>query len=113
MQRHGIEHDNGAVLEPHPAPRGPGSQLFVDALARHADHLADLLLRDGDGLPLRFELPLLGQAEQRAGQPPRQVSQNPCSTWSLVQRSFAHKSSMNFIDSSGWLFTKGRKSRLS
>ena len=36
-----------------------------------------------------------------------------CSTWSLVVRSRAHKSSMNFIASAGWLRTKGMKSRRS
>ena len=36
-----------------------------------------------------------------------------CSTWSLVQRSRVHNSSMNFIASAGWLRTKGRNSRRS
>ena len=73
----GIQHDDRAVLEPHPIAAGPGAQLLVDALAGHADHLADLLLGDRDGPALRGRnVSLFRQAKQRAGQPSRQVLQD-------------------------------------
>src|SRR6266540_3017256 len=40
------EHGDAAALELYPAALFPRPQLLVGALARHADHLADLALRD-------------------------------------------------------------------
>lgn len=62
------------MLEPDPAAYRPRAELLVDALARHPDHLADLLLGDRDGAPLR--LVLVAQAQQRAGQTAGQVLQD-------------------------------------
>src|SRR4051812_925722 len=75
-QNLGIQHDDGAMLQTHPVATGPGTQLLVDALSRHADHLADLLLGDRDGPALRCGRVLFGQPDQRTGQPPRQVLQD-------------------------------------
>src|SRR5258706_7353651 len=67
-KRIGIKHDDGAVLEPNPFARGPGAQLLVDALARHADHLADLLLGNGDRpVPVGNLIRLASEAESRYG----------------------------------------------
>jgi hypothetical protein len=72
-KRLGIEHDDGAVFEAQPVAHRPRPQLLVDALARHADHLADLLLGDRDRSTGAFEFAFFGQAEQRAGKPPRKI----------------------------------------
>src|SRR5436190_22886711 len=72
----GIQYNNGTVLETYPIAAGPGTQLLVDALAGHADHLADLLLRDRDGSALRGRGVLFGQAKQRTGQPSWQILQD-------------------------------------
>src|SRR5215469_6539414 len=68
-KRYGIEHNGRAVFEADPAARGPGAQLLVDALARHADHLADFLLGDRDGLTCGVELAPFSKAKQRTGEP--------------------------------------------
>src|SRR6266404_575233 len=73
LQRLGPQHDDGAMFEPHPVARCPGSQLLVDAFPRHADHLADFLLGDRDGAALRFKLVFFGEPKQCAGQTARQV----------------------------------------
>src|ERR1700680_852176 len=76
LQRAGSQHDDGAVLEADPAACRPDPQLLIDALARHADHFADFLLGDGDGPAAARDLVLFGQANERAGEPARQVLKN-------------------------------------
>src|SRR5262252_3824623 len=64
------------MLEPNPATRRPGAELLVDALARHTDHLAELLLGDRDRMSLRLGFALLAQAQQGAGKASGQVAQD-------------------------------------
>jgi hypothetical protein len=71
-----IEDDNRPVFKTNPFAQGPRPQLLVDALACHADHFADFLLRNRNGAPFGVKLALLGQTEQRAGKSPRQILQN-------------------------------------
>ena len=71
-----IEDDNRPVFKTNPFAQGPRPQLLVDALAGHADHFADFLLRNRNGARFGVELALLGQTEQRAGKSSRQILQN-------------------------------------
>src|SRR5262245_57036677 len=64
---------DAAALEPDPAALGPGPQLLVGTLARHADHLADLPLRDGRLAPRALFAG--GQLEQCLRQASRQVQE--------------------------------------
>src|ERR1700733_1708452 len=75
-ERFGIEHDDGPVLEANPVAGRPNPQLLVDALPRHPDHLADFLLGNGDGPASGRGLVLVGQTNERAGEPPWQVLEN-------------------------------------
>src|SRR6202022_4930399 len=54
----------------------PDPQLLIDALPGHADHLADFLLGNGDGSAAGRELVFLGQTNERAGEPARQILKN-------------------------------------
>jgi len=64
------------VFETDPFAPCPGAQLLVNAFPRHADHFADLLLRDRDGqATLRRSMPF-GQANQRTGEAARQILKN-------------------------------------
>ena len=76
LKRRGIENDDSAVFEANPAAPSPNPQLLVDAFPGHADHLADFLLRNGNRPPARHVLVLLGQTNQRAGEPARQILQD-------------------------------------
>src|SRR4029077_17056566 len=73
LQRVRLQYHDRTMLEPHPAARSPGSQLLVDAFARHPDHLADFLLGDRDDASLRRVLVLVAQAKQRARETARKV----------------------------------------
>jgi len=64
------------MLETNPLAGSPNPQLLVDAFASHADHLADLLLGNGDGSVPRRELVFLGQTNEGAGKPAWQVLKN-------------------------------------
>src|SRR6185312_15320524 len=75
-QRVRIEQNDSTVFEANPVAGSPSTQLLVDALARHADHLTDLLLGDRNGPAGGLELTFLSEAEQRAGEPARQILQN-------------------------------------
>src|SRR6185437_6474058 len=76
LQRGGVEHDDGTVFETYPISRSPHSQLLVDAFASHANHLTELLLSDRDRAAGGREIVFFGQAEQRSGEPARQVLKN-------------------------------------
>src|SRR5947209_7326060 len=52
LQRLGLQHDDRAMLEPHPVAGRPGPQLLVDAFPCHADHFADFLLGNRNGSAL-------------------------------------------------------------
>ena len=69
----GIQHNDGPMFEANPAAGGPNPQLLVDAFPGHADHLAELLLGNGDGSAPRRELVFFGQPNKRAGEPAGQV----------------------------------------
>src|SRR5262245_8962502 len=71
-----IEDDDRAVLQPDPVARRPRPQLLIDAPARHADHLADFLLCDENGMAFGAGLVLFDQAQQSARKSPRQILQN-------------------------------------
>jgi len=76
LKRRGVQHDDRAVFEADPVPHRPGAQLLVDALAGHADHLADFLLGDRDGQAVLGCLVPLGEPNQGTGEPPRQILQD-------------------------------------
>src|SRR5216683_553975 len=61
------------MFETNPVAGGPNPQLLVDAFPGHADHLADLLLGDGDRSAARRVLVFFGQPNKRAGEPAGQV----------------------------------------
>src|SRR5262249_42928015 len=69
----GGNHVHAPAFEPNPTALGPRPQLFVGALARYADHLTDLALRDGrlswGGGPIFGR----GQLQQGLRQPGRQI----------------------------------------
>src|SRR5262249_47838633 len=67
------DHADAAALEPNPAALDPCPQLLVGALARHADHLADLALGDGRLARRRRALHAPGQLQQGLCQARRQV----------------------------------------
>src|SRR6266540_4877431 len=69
------EHGYAAALELYPAALFPRPQLLVGALARHADHLADLALRDRRLAPCRGPLFAPGQLQQGLRQAGRQVEE--------------------------------------
>src|ERR1700694_5909925 len=76
LKRLGIEHDDNAVLEANPFAGRPGPQLLIDALPGPADHLAYFLLGDRDRAAPGREFVFLGQANERAGEPARQILKN-------------------------------------
>ena len=76
LQQFEVEHDDGAMFEANPVASSPGAQLLVDALAGHADHLADFLLGDRDGAAALRRLVPLGETDQGAGKPARQILQD-------------------------------------
>src|ERR1700739_376892 len=76
LKRIGVQHDDGTVFEANPVAPGPGPQLLVDAFPGHADHLADFLLRDGNGAAARRKFVFFGKPNERTGEPARQVLQN-------------------------------------
>src|ERR1700739_4360050 len=76
LKRLGVQHDDGTVFEANPVARGPGPQLLVDAFPGHADHLADFLLRDGNGAAARCKLVFFGKPDERTGEPARQILKN-------------------------------------
>src|SRR5579863_7645755 len=73
LQRLDIQDDDRTVFETNPATGRPGAQLLVDAFAGHADHLADFLLSDRDRAATLRGLMSFREANQRAGEPARQV----------------------------------------
>ena len=76
FSRYQFQHFVIFAFEPDHAGSPPITQLLVDALPRHPDHLADFLLGNGDGPASGRELVLVGQTNERAGEPPRQVLEN-------------------------------------
>jgi len=60
--------ENSAALEADPFLLFPNAQLTVRALSRHADHIAELLLRDGS-FSLTSALVDLGMPQERFGKP--------------------------------------------
>src|ERR1700759_2815001 len=76
FERRGIENDDSTMFEANPASRSPDPQLLVDAFPGHPAPLADFLLRDGNCPSARPDLVILGQTNQRTGEPPRQILQD-------------------------------------
>src|SRR6516165_6335781 len=70
-----LQNRDCASLQVNPTLFGPGAQLLVRALARSADNLADLALRDRDCARRRGGLRLLRQPEQRFCQSARQIEE--------------------------------------
>src|SRR5215471_14926605 len=69
----GGNHVHAPALEPNPTALGPRPQLFVGALARYADHLTDLALRDVCFASSRRTVFGLRKLEQGLRQASRQI----------------------------------------
>ena len=68
-----LKNDEPATLEPDQLAPLPVAQLLVGALARHADDLSDLALREFDRRIGAAGVPFACQSKQRIREPPRQT----------------------------------------